>query len=149
VPPAAHLALLALLAAAAPALAKAPSLLLLKEGFPAGLYAISATRGGGPAQRQCLASPDLILFGSEAGPPPGCRLTVVEDGADRAILSWTCSNGSSGRSEVRRDHAGLFVSQIQGVSGRLPYVLRRSFLLMGPCPADQSKPRSPDGGAAR
>lgn len=146
---AALLALLPLLAAAVPAVAEAPALLLLKEGFPAGLYAISATRGGGPALRQCLASPELILFGNPSGAPPGCRLTVVEDTTDRAILSWSCSNGSSGRSEVRRDHAGLFVSQIQGVSGRLPYVLRRSFLLIGPCPADQSKPRSPEGGSAR
>lgn len=137
-----------LLALAAPLQAAPPPLALMGSGFPAGDYAISATRGGGPAQRQCLATPDLILFGAERL-PPGCRLTVVEDTPDRAVLSWTCANGSSGRSEIRRDHAGLFVSQIQGVSGRLPYVLRRSFLLLGPCADAQSKSRSPDSGATR
>jgi hypothetical protein len=118
-------------------------------GFPAGLYAHGNSPSTNPKGSQCLTSPVTILFGQHV-PLPGCRVTVVEDRADHAILSWSCPNGNSGRSEVRRDLPGQYVTQVQGVHARLPYAARPWYQRIGPCPTtDQSKSRSPQGGATR
>lgn len=131
------------------ALAQVPPLAMFADGFPAGLYAIGSSPSTTVRDQQCLTSPAPILFGRNV-PLPGCRVTVIADRADHAILSWSCPNGNSGRSEVRRDYPGQYVTQIQGVQARLPYAARPWYQRIGACPSgDQSKSRSPQGGAAR
>ncbi len=77
-----------------------------------------------------LSDPSAMLF---AGRPPGagCRVTVVTDTPARAVLTWSCPGGDSGRSDIRRDHAGLYVVHAQGVWGRLPFAIQSEFRHVG------------------
>lgn len=116
----------ALPAAAAPA---APALRIFADGFPRGAW--EASEGGrGAARRMTLADPAALLFAGRVL-PRGCRLTVLADTPERAVVSWTCPGGDSGRSEIRRDHAGLYVVHAQGVSGRLPFASSAEYRFLG------------------
>ncbi|MCS6986871.1 MAG: hypothetical protein NZM40_05495 [Sphingomonadaceae bacterium] len=118
---------------AAPLGAAPPPLRVFAPGFEPGLWAVEPARPGGPAERRCLADPGTLLF---VGPPPApaCRILVHEDRADRAAVGWSCPDGESGRSEVRRDHAGLYVAQGQGVRDGRPWAAHREYRRLGPCP---------------
>jgi hypothetical protein len=126
-----RLAVFLLLAAPAPA-ATVPSLDLFAKGFPAGRYEVSAGRAGGAAERICLGTPERLVF---AGRPVGdeCRVNVFQNVGDRATVGWQCPGGDSGRTELRRDHAGLFVASTNGVSGGLPFVAQAEYRHVGPC----------------
>lgn len=125
--PALLLLLLAAPVAAQPA-APVPELRIFADGFPAGAWDVAA--GAGPPRRHMLRDPSALLFAGRA-PAAGCRVTVVADTPARAVLTWSCPGGDSGRSEIRRDHAGLYVVQAQGVAGRLPFATQSEFRRVG------------------
>jgi hypothetical protein len=104
--------------------AAVPELRIFAGGFPAGAWDVTA--GAGPARRHMLADPSAMLFAGRT-PGAGCRVTVVTDTPARAVVTWSCPGGDSGRSDIRRDHAGLYVVQAQGVSGRLPFATQSEF----------------------
>jgi hypothetical protein len=115
---------------AGPALA-APPLALFGGPFPAGLYADSGSGTAAPTRR-CLKTADHLLFaGRQVG--PSCRVTVLEDNASNATVSWSCPGGDSGRTEIRRDHAGLFTVRSQGIAGRLPFAETHEYRRVGDC----------------
>jgi hypothetical protein len=122
--------LLPLLLLASPALA-APALSLFGGAFPAGLYADSRSARS-EATRRCFTSADpLIHAGRPVG--PSCRVTVLEDNPGSAVISWTCPGGDSGRSEIRRDHAGLFTVRAQGIAGKRPFAETHEYRRVGDC----------------
>ncbi len=121
--------LLVALAAPVAAVPPVPALKLFAGGFRAGTWEAGGV--GRAAQRRAFATPAELVF---AGKPvdEGCRVTVVEDSPARAVLTWACPGGDSGRSHVRRDHAGLYVVQAQGISGRLPFAFQAEYRFVGP-----------------
>lgn len=130
------LAGLALLAGPAPLVAQAAgdlaALKLFGGGFAPGTYAVSVPGVRDAPATSCLADPAPLLFG---GPPlaPGCRISLIGNEPDRASLSWSCPGGDSGRTDLRRLHAGLFVAQSQGVREGHPWSVSRQFQHVGPC----------------
>ncbi|WP_448579793.1 hypothetical protein [Thermaurantiacus sp.] len=111
----------------------AASLRLFAGGFSPGLYAVSVPGAPGDGVNHCLADPSALVFGLSP-PPASCRVTVLQDAVDRAALSWSCPGGESGRTEIRRHHAELFVVQGQGVRDGRPWSATRQFQRIGPCP---------------
>lgn len=109
-----------------------PSLKLFAGGFSPGLYAVSMQGAREEPVKQCLASPSALIF-DLLPPPANCRVTVLQDAPDQAALSWSCPGGESGRTEIRRHHADLFVVQGQGVRDGRPWSATRQFQRIGPC----------------
>jgi hypothetical protein len=122
---------LAALLLASAATAAAPALALFGDGFPAGLYADSRSATA-RTTNHCLKSADAIVHAGRAV-GPSCRVTVLEDTAASAIVQWTCRGGDSGRSEIRRDHAGLFTVRSQGIANRLPFGETHEWRRIGDC----------------
>ena len=111
--------------------AAAPPLALFGEGFPAGLYADSRSASA-TATNRCLRSADHLLHAGRAV-GPSCRVTVLEDSPTNAAISWNCPGGDSGRSEVRRDHAGLFTVRTQGIEAKRPFSETHEYRRIGDC----------------
>ncbi|MFQ3595287.1 MAG: hypothetical protein SNJ63_04160 [Sphingomonadaceae bacterium] len=120
------LAVAGLGAAAAP-----PPLAMFASGFPAGAYDVHTGRGQA-STRICLKDPAPMLFAHES-PGETCRVTVVRNDPDRATVTWSCQGGDSGRTDIRRDHAALFVVHTQGITGKLPYSSIAQYRHVGPC----------------
>lgn len=117
------------LAGAAGAAPPLPGLRMFADGFQAGTWEAGGV--GRHRERRAFADPADLVF---AGKPinGGCRVTVVEDSPARAVLTWSCPGGDSGRSHVRRDHSGLYVVQAQGISGRLPFAYQAEYRFVAP-----------------
>ncbi len=117
------------LLAAAPLSAREPLLRCLSD-FEPGRYLVRST-GDVPASR-CLASAaELAMAGRSGG--PDCRVTVARDTRQSGTLTWTCPDGRSGRSEIRRDASGIYTVSAQGVEDGLPWISRAEWRRTGPC----------------
>lgn len=116
------------LALAAPAAAVA---LRCLSDFEPGTFRL-VPAGGGRETSLCITDPaELAMAGRSGGPQ--CRVTVVRDGPDSGVLSWSCRDGRSGRSEVRRDAAGIYTVSAQGIEGGLPWASRGEWRRVGSC----------------
>ncbi|WP_448586135.1 hypothetical protein [Thermaurantiacus sp.] len=122
-----------LLAFSSPAAATPlPALALFADGFPGGSYEVSKGRPATRSERLCLANPERLVFG---GKPvgAGCRVRVYRNAPDRATVGWQCAGGDSGLTELRRDHAGLYVASTSGVADGLPFALSAEYRRVGDC----------------
>ncbi len=57
---------------------------------------------------------------------------MVEDGADRATVTYVCKGRGYGRTSIRREGDG-FIVDAQGIDGREPYELRGEYKRVGDC----------------
>jgi hypothetical protein len=123
--------LLALGAAAliAPAAAQGPSLAML-AGLQDGLWEVRA-RDGSPPRRICVrAGLELIQLQHRES---GCSRFVVDDTASEVTVQYTCRGNGYGRTNVRRETAGLVQINTQGIEGGMPFQFAAEARRTGPC----------------
>lgn len=124
-------------AAAAPA--EAPALKLLGD-FRPGLWQMTPldpdSRLRLPQGRtECILSAGTLLRGGADGvDATSCAYTVIEDGADRATITYVCRGSGSGRTTLRRDGDAYRVDA-QGFTHRQPFELRADYRRVGSCAA--------------
>lgn len=76
-------------------------------------------RGGVPDRKICVRSgAELIqIMHREAG----CNRFVVEDGAARVTVQYTCPGNGYGRTSIRRETASLVQLESQGIHNGTPF----------------------------
>ena len=128
-----------LLALAAPATAELPSLKVLGGGaFSPGSWRVTPMdddwKMRAPAgAAQCLSGPEGLLQAGQTATSPNCQHTIIEDGVDRAVVTYVCKGQGFGRTEIRRSDANVFVVGAQGVSGRAPFDMKGEYRRTGDC----------------
>jgi hypothetical protein len=88
-------------------------------------------RSGAPDRRICVKSgAELIqLMHRESG----CNQFVVEDGAARVTVQYTCPGNGYGRTSIRRETPALVQLESQGIQGGTPFQLTAEGRRTGPC----------------
>lgn len=88
-------------------------------------------RGGVPDRRICLRSgAELIqLMHQESG----CNQVVVEDGATRVTVQYTCPGNGYGRTGIRRETPVLVQLESQGFRDGMPFQLTAEARRTGTC----------------
>lgn len=119
--------LLGLLPAAAQA--QAPDLKALGDWQP-GRWLASMV-GGRTAAPICLTDPEALLAGGR--PSPGCTYSVIEDSPARAVVTYRCPSGRTGRTVLRRDAANIYTVDAQGVEAGRPFGDRAEWRRIGNC----------------
>lgn len=113
---------------AMPAVA-APSLRALSNWQP-GQWQSKGSGGQAPVS-MCLQSPDLLLLAGRAN--ASCRFSTIEDATNAAVVTYQCSEGRQGRTELRRDTAELYTINTQGLEGGRPFAGRTEWKRLGSC----------------
>jgi hypothetical protein len=76
-------------------------------------------RDGSPDRKICVrAGYELIQLKHVEG---GCSRFVVEDGAAKVTVQYTCRGNGYGRTSIRRETAGLVQLESQGIHQGLPF----------------------------
>ncbi len=114
---------------AVPALAQGNGLAML-DTLARGEWTIKQ-RGGAPARRICVKSgAELIqLMHRESG----CSQFIVEDGAARVTVQYTCPGNGYGRTSIRRETAALVQLESQGIHGGMPFQMTAEARRTGSC----------------
>jgi hypothetical protein len=88
-------------------------------------------RGGAPDRKICVKSgAELIqLMHRESG----CSQFVVEDGAARVTVQYTCPGNGYGRTSIRRETPALVQLESQGIESRTPFQLTAEARRTGTC----------------
>lgn len=88
-------------------------------------------REGGGNRKICVRSgTELIqLMHRESG----CNQFVVEDGAARVTVQYTCPANGYGRTSIRRETAGLVQIESQGIQGGMPFQVTAEARRTGSC----------------
>ncbi|WP_017666356.1 DUF3617 domain-containing protein [Porphyrobacter sp. AAP82] len=88
-------------------------------------------RSGAPDRKVCIRSgAELIqLMHRESG----CSRFVVEDGAARVTVQYTCPGNGYGRTSIRRETPALVQLESQGIEGRMPFQLTAEARRTGSC----------------
>lgn len=88
-------------------------------------------RGGTPDRKICVKSgAELIrLMHRESG----CNQFVVEDGAARVTVQYTCPGNGYGRTSIRRETAALVQLESQGIHDGMPFQFLAEARRTGPC----------------
>jgi len=88
-------------------------------------------RGGAPDRKICVRSgAELIqLMHNESG----CSQFVVEDGAARVTVQYTCPGNGYGRTSIRRETPALVQLESQGIEGKMPFQLTAEARRTGTC----------------
>lgn len=123
-------ALLVALSLTVPAMASAPALKAL-SGWRGGQWRAGEIGGGHPGTPQCLRQPDAVLLAGRSN--AGCQFSVIQDDANAGVVTYRCSDGRQGRTEVRRDTADLLTVDAQGVENGRPFASRMEWSRAGNC----------------
>ena len=88
-------------------------------------------RSGAPERKICVKSgAELIqLMHRESG----CSQFVVEDGAARVTVQYTCPGNGYGRTSIRRETPALVQLESQGIESRTPFQLTAEARRTGTC----------------
>lgn len=88
-------------------------------------------RGTAPDRKICVKSGvELVqLMHRESG----CSQFVVEDGAARVTVQYTCPGNGYGRTSIRRETAGLVQLESQGIHEGMPFQLTAEARRTGTC----------------
>ena len=88
-------------------------------------------RGGAPDRKICVRSgAELIqLMHRESG----CSQFVVEDGAARVTVQYTCPGNGYGRTSIRRETPALVQLESQGIESKMPFQLTAEARRTGSC----------------
>lgn len=88
-------------------------------------------RDGSPDRKICVrAGNELIQLKHKEG---GCSRFVVEDGAAKVTVQYTCPGNGYGRTSIRRETAGLVQLESQGIHAGLPFQLVAEARRTGSC----------------
>ncbi|WP_158094260.1 DUF3617 domain-containing protein [Erythrobacter donghaensis] len=114
---------------AVPALAQGNGLAML-DTLARGEWTIKQ-RGGAPDRKICVKSgAELIqLMHRESG----CSQFIVEDGAARVTVQYTCPGNGYGRTSIRRETAALVQLESQGIHGGMPFQMTAEARRTGSC----------------
>lgn len=114
---------------AVPVLAQASGLAMLGT-LSRGEWTIKQ-RGAASDRKICVRSgAELIqLMHRESG----CSRFVVEDGAARVTVQYTCPGNGYGRTSIRRETDTLVQLESQGIVGEMPFQLTAEARRTGPC----------------
>jgi hypothetical protein len=114
---------------AVPSFAQGAGLAML-SGLTKGEWTIKQ-RGGVPDRKICIRTgAELIqLQHREAG----CNRFVVEDGAARVTVQYTCPGNGYGRTSIRRETPALVQLESQGIHDGTPFQFVAEARRTGPC----------------
>jgi hypothetical protein len=88
-------------------------------------------RSGAPERKICVKSgAELIQLMHREG---GCSQFVVEDGAARVTVQYTCPGNGYGRTSIRRETPALVQLESQGIESRTPFQLTAEARRTGSC----------------
>jgi hypothetical protein len=88
-------------------------------------------RGGGPERRICLRSgSELIQIMHRDS---GCSQYVVEDGAARVTVQYTCPGNGYARTSIRKETGVLVQIESQGIQGGMPFEITAEGRRTGAC----------------
>jgi len=125
----AGLAAVAALCLSVPVLAQGQGLAMLGT-LSKGEWTIKQ-RGVGTDRKICVKSgTELIQLLHREG---GCSRFVVEDGAARVTVQYTCPGNGYGRTSIRRETATLVQIESQGIQNGMPFELVAEGRRTGPC----------------
>ena len=113
----------------APAMAAAPPLKAM-NGWRAGQWRVGSI-GGQSAAAQCVGDPSAVLLAGR--PNAGCQFSVIQDDASTGVVTYRCTDGRQGRTEIRRDTGELFTVDAQGIEGGRPFASRTEWSRAGHC----------------
>lgn len=110
--------------------ADAPPPLAALNGFQPGAWQVKQIGASGSSS-QCIADAQPILTGGRSAPE--CSFTAIADTANSATITYRCAAGRSGHTVIRRDTAGLFTVDAQGLEDGLPFANRTEWRRTGSC----------------
>jgi len=88
-------------------------------------------RGGAADRKICVRTgTELIQIMHRES---GCSQFVVEDGAARVTVQYTCPGNGYGRTSIRRETAGLVQLESQGIHNGMPFQMTAEGRRTGPC----------------
>ena len=88
-------------------------------------------RGGAPDRKICVRSgAELIQLMHREN---GCSQFVVEDGAARVTVQYTCPGNGYGRTSIRRETGALVQLESQGIHSGMPFQLTAEARRTGDC----------------
>lgn len=97
--------------------AQAPGLTMLAN-LKKGEWTVRFRDGSAP-RKVCLRSGRELIQIQHS--QPNCSRFVVEDGADKVAVQYTCPGNGYGRTSIRRETNGLVQIESQGIEGGLPF----------------------------
>ncbi|MGL6044430.1 MAG: DUF3617 domain-containing protein [Sandaracinobacteroides sp.] len=100
------------------------------QDYEPGMWQIRAIGATG-SQSLCVADPNLLLTGGRAA--SDCSFSLISSQPNGAVVTYKCSAGRSGRTELRREAGGLYTVNAQGVEGGLPFAARSEWRRTGAC----------------
>ena len=88
-------------------------------------------RGGAADRKICVRSgTELIQLVHRDS---GCSQFVVEDGASRVTVQYTCPGNGYGRTSIRRETGALVQLESQGIHEGMPFQMTAEARRTGPC----------------
>lgn len=88
-------------------------------------------RGGAPDRKICVRSgAELIQIKHRDS---GCNQFVVEDGAARVTVQYTCTSNGYGRTSIRRETGSLVQMESQGIHDGMPFQVIAEARRTGTC----------------
>lgn len=119
----------AVLMLAVPVVAQGDGLSLLSALAP-GEWTIKQ-RGSAPDRKICVKSgAELIQLRHRES---GCNRFVVEDGAARLTVQYTCPGNGYGRTSIRRETGSLVQLESQGIYQGMPFEMTAEARRTGDC----------------
>lgn len=114
---------------ALPASAQSDSLSML-EGLTKGEWTIKH-RDGSADKRICVKTGrELIQLRHD---DPGCSRFVVEDGASKVTVQYTCPGNGYGRTNIRKETGALIQIESQGIASGQPFQFAAEGRRTGSC----------------
>lgn len=96
-----------------------------------GQWSITSRDGSGPDRTICLSDPAQLIQLRHAG--SACSRFVVEEGADKVTVQYTCKGGGYGRTSIRQETASLVQIESQGIKGGRPFQFKAEARRTGAC----------------
>lgn len=114
---------------ALPAAAQSDGLSML-EGLSKGEWTIK-NRDGSADEKICVRTGlELIQL---RHPEPDCSRFVVEDGASKVTVQYTCPGNGYGRTNIRKETGSLVQIESQGIASGLPFQFAAEARHTGSC----------------
>ncbi len=114
---------------AVPGTAQAPELAML-DGLTKGEWTIRS-RDGKLNRRVCVETGRELIQLRHKG--PNCSRYVVDDGAKKVTVHYTCKGNGYGRTSIRRETSSLVQLESQGIVGGLPFQFGAEARRTGSC----------------
>jgi hypothetical protein len=110
-------ALAAIVIVALPASAQTDGLAMLRD-LSKGEWTVKY-RDGSPATKLCVRTGEELVQVQHRG--SDCSRFIVEDGAAKVTVQYTCPGDGYGRTNIRRETRSLVQIESQGIAGGLPF----------------------------